>query len=114
MPHDPAVVSAQPLAPARAHARPPSRFAHHSSVLQALVGDVLQYAKMLGASDCEVEVSEGFGQAITVRCGDVENICSAIRASKFGAPIIRKLNTLFIGLFGTQLHRKAKCIVQRK
>ena len=74
MPHDPAVVSAQPLAPARAHVRPPSRFAHHSSVLQALAGDVLQYAKMLGASDCEVEVSEGFGQAVTVRCGDVENI----------------------------------------
>ena len=75
MPHDPAVASTQPLTPACAHAScSPSRFAHHSSVLQALAGDVLQYAKMLGASDCEVEVSEGFGQAVTVRCGDVENI----------------------------------------
>lgn len=54
--------------------RPPARFAHSSSVLQDLAHDVLQYAKMLGASDCEVDVSEGFGQVTTVRLGDIENI----------------------------------------
>ena len=33
---------------------------------------------------------------------------------KFGAPIIRKLDALFIRLLGTQLHRKTKRIIQHK
>ena len=36
--------------------------------------DVLAHARKSGASDCEVDVSEGFGQSVTVRCGDVETI----------------------------------------
>ena len=51
-----------------------SRFAHSSSLLQELASDVLKHAKALGASDCEADVSEGFGQSVTVRCGEVETI----------------------------------------
>lgn len=51
-----------------------SRFAHSLSALQALANDALQHARTLGASDCEVDVSEGFGQGVTVRCGEVETI----------------------------------------
>lgn len=42
--------------------------------LHELAGDVLRHARQLGASDCEVDVSEGFGQGVTVRCGAVETI----------------------------------------
>ncbi|WP_319243090.1 metalloprotease PmbA [uncultured Propionivibrio sp.] len=50
------------------------RFAHSLSVLQALAQDVLGHARAQGASDCEVDVSEGLGQAVTVRCGAVETV----------------------------------------
>ena len=60
----------------RDHAVPTaeSRFAHSLSTLQELASDVLRHAKTLGASDCEVDVSEGFGQGVTVRCDEVETI----------------------------------------
>ncbi len=51
-----------------------SRFGHALETLQQLAGDVLDHARMLGASDCEVDVSEGFGQVVSVRCGEVETI----------------------------------------
>ena len=51
-----------------------SRFAHSLSALQTLAADILAYARQRGASDCEVDVSEGFGQGVTVRCGEVETI----------------------------------------
>lgn len=51
-----------------------SRFGHRLENLQTLAQDVLDHARQAGASDCEVDVSEGFGQAVTVRCGDVETI----------------------------------------
>ena len=51
-----------------------SRFAHPLSALQELAEDVLEHARRQGASDCEVDVSEGFGQGVTVRCGAVETI----------------------------------------
>lgn len=51
-----------------------SRFSHPLETLQQLAQDVLAHAKSLGASDCEVDVSEGFGQAVTVRCDEVETI----------------------------------------
>ncbi len=51
-----------------------SRFAHPRPVLQQLAEDALKHAETLGASDCEVDVSEGFGQGVTVRCGDIESI----------------------------------------
>lgn len=51
-----------------------SRFSNRPEDLRNLAGDVLAHARKLGASDCEVDVSEGFGQAVTVRCGEVETI----------------------------------------
>lgn len=51
-----------------------SRFSHPLETLQQLAQDVLAHAKNLGASDCEVDVSEGFGQSVTVRCDEVETI----------------------------------------
>lgn len=51
-----------------------SRFSHTLDNLQQLAQDVLDHARKAGASDCEVDVSEGFGQSVTVRCGDVETI----------------------------------------
>ena len=35
---------------------------------------MLAHARKSGASDCEVDVSEGFGQSVSVRCGEVETI----------------------------------------
>ncbi len=52
----------------------PSRFAYPFSTLQQLARDVLDHAREKGASACEVDVSEGFGQSVTVRCGEVETI----------------------------------------
>jgi PmbA protein len=54
--------------------RAPSRFSHEFPVLQQLVQDAIGYAGKRGASACEVEVSEGFGQSVTARKGAVETI----------------------------------------
>ena len=51
-----------------------ARFTHALGTLQELVRDVLAMAAKAGASDCEADVSEGFGQSVTVRCGEVETI----------------------------------------
>ncbi|MEY4591740.1 MAG: metalloprotease PmbA [Pseudomonadota bacterium] len=51
-----------------------SRFAHSLETLQAFTQDALAYARQKGASACEVDTSEGFGQSVTVRCGEVETI----------------------------------------
>ncbi|MEF8713206.1 MAG: metalloprotease PmbA [Accumulibacter sp.] len=51
-----------------------SRFSHRLEVLQQLAQDVMAYAGKQGASACEVDVSVGFGQSVTVRCGEVETI----------------------------------------
>lgn len=53
---------------------PASRFSHRFETLQELARDVLVYAEKRGASACEVDVSDGFGQSVTVRCGEVETI----------------------------------------
>ena len=50
------------------------RFSHRLETLQQFAQDVLDYARKAGASDCEVDVSEGFGQSVSVRCGEVETI----------------------------------------
>ncbi len=55
-------------------AAPESRFSHPLENLQQFAQDVLAHAKKLGASDCEVDVSEGFGQSVSVRCSEVETI----------------------------------------
>ena len=51
-----------------------SRFGHSLETLKNYAEDVLKHARKSGASDCEVDVSEGFGQSVTVRCGEVETI----------------------------------------
>ncbi len=51
-----------------------SRFSHPLETLQQFAQDVLAHAKQAGASDCEVDVSEGFGQSVSVRCSEVETI----------------------------------------
>ena len=49
-------------------------FSYSHATLQQLSEDVLKHAKSKGATACEVDVSEGFGQSVTVRCNEVETI----------------------------------------
>lgn len=51
-----------------------SRFSHSADTLRQLAHDTLRYAKKQGASACATEVSDGFGQGITVRNDAVETI----------------------------------------
>jgi PmbA protein len=51
-----------------------SNASHTSDNLQQLVSDIVRYARQKGASASAAEVSEGFGQAVTVRQGKVETI----------------------------------------
>src|SRR4030067_2529439 len=50
------------------------RFPHSADSLRNIAQDMLAYAKQRGASAASVEVSEGFGQGVTVRHGEVETI----------------------------------------
>ncbi|KIO49299.1 metalloprotease PmbA [Nitrosospira sp. NpAV] len=50
------------------------RFSYPFTVLQNIARDVLDHAKKAGASACETDVSDGFGQNVTVRRGEVETI----------------------------------------
>ena len=49
-------------------------FSYPFATLQQLAEDVLKHARDKGASACEVDVSEGFGQSVGVRCDEVETI----------------------------------------
>jgi PmbA protein len=49
-------------------------FSYSAAALQQLSEDVLKHARTKGATACEVDVSEGFGQSVTVRCDEVETI----------------------------------------
>ncbi|MFZ2973385.1 MAG: metalloprotease PmbA [Ferribacterium limneticum] len=49
-------------------------FSYSHATLQQLSEDVLKHARSKGATACEVDVSEGFGQSVTVRCDEVETI----------------------------------------
>lgn len=51
-----------------------TRFTSTPDRLKTLAGDVLSYARERGASAAEAEASEGFGQTVTVRNGEVETI----------------------------------------
>ena len=51
-----------------------SRFSNSIETLRQIAGDLLQQAAHLGATAAEAEVSEGFGQNVTVRHGAVETI----------------------------------------
>jgi PmbA protein len=53
---------------------PNSHFTYDHAALQALARDALDYARGRGASAAEIEVSEGRGQTVTVRRGEVETI----------------------------------------
>jgi PmbA protein len=49
-------------------------FFQDQASLRQITSDVLKHARELGASACECEVSEGYGQTVTVRRGEVETI----------------------------------------
>lgn len=51
-----------------------SAFSFTAARLRELAADVLRHAEGCGASACEVDVSEGVGQSVTVRKQDVETI----------------------------------------
>lgn len=50
------------------------RFSHTDRQLRDIAQQMLDYAKQRGASAASVDVSVGFGQAVTVRQGEVETI----------------------------------------
>jgi PmbA protein len=49
-------------------------FSHSQDELRELAGVVLDHARAEGASACEVDVSEGFGQSVSVRRQEVETL----------------------------------------
>jgi PmbA protein len=51
-----------------------SRFSHSIETLGQITQDILAQARQAGATACEAEVSQGFGQTVTVRRGEVETI----------------------------------------
>lgn len=51
-----------------------SPFSYTDDTLRQLVSDTLAYAKSRGATAADAEVSEGFGQTVTARQGEVETI----------------------------------------
>ena len=55
-------------------ASPKHRFSHSSDTLQQIAQDMLTYARQRGATASTAEVSDGFGQTITVRQGETETI----------------------------------------
>jgi PmbA protein len=54
--------------------RSSSEFSHTPEQLRQLAADVLEHARRVGATGCETDVSEGQGQSVTVRKGEVETI----------------------------------------
>src|SRR6266581_2825728 len=51
-----------------------ARFSHSFDALKAIASDALAHAGEKGASACEAEASDGYGQTVTVRRGEVETI----------------------------------------
>ena len=49
-------------------------FSFSQDSLRAMAQDILDHARSRGASACEADVSEGYGQSVTVRMGAVETI----------------------------------------
>ncbi len=49
-------------------------FSHSAETLQKLAADIIEYARARGATASVAEVSDGFGQAVSVRQGEVETI----------------------------------------
>jgi PmbA protein len=51
-----------------------SRFAYSINALERITEDILSQARAAGATACEAEVNQGFGQNVTVRLGEVETV----------------------------------------
>ncbi len=51
-----------------------ARFSQPYETLRAMAAEVLEHARKNGASGCDTEISEGYGQTVTVRRGEVETI----------------------------------------
>ncbi len=51
-----------------------ARFSQSIDTLKQITQDILAQARQAGASACEAEVNQGFGQNVTVRLGEVETI----------------------------------------
>ena len=51
-----------------------SGFSHSAADLKQLAQDTLNYAKAQGATACEVDISEGYGQSVTVRRQEVDTL----------------------------------------
>jgi len=51
-----------------------ARFSNSTDGLRNIAQDMLDYAKQRGATAASADVSEGFGQGVTVRQGEVETI----------------------------------------
>ncbi|WP_024303145.1 metalloprotease PmbA [Pseudogulbenkiania sp. MAI-1] len=49
-------------------------FSYTRSTLESLAAQVLELARKQGATACEVDISEGTGQSVSVRLGEVETI----------------------------------------
>lgn len=54
--------------------KPSQRFSYPFTMLQQITQDALDHARKGGASACEAAVTDGFGQNVTVRRGEVETI----------------------------------------
>jgi PmbA protein len=53
---------------------PAQRFSHSETTLRQIAQEMLDYARRQGATACAAEVSDGFGQTVTVRQQEVETI----------------------------------------
>jgi PmbA protein len=55
---------------------PPKKtsFNYSQAQLRDIARDILDYARTRGASACETDVSEGCGQTVSVRCGEIETL----------------------------------------
>lgn len=51
-----------------------ARFSYSIDTLKQITEDILAQAAKAGATGCEAEVNQGFGQSVTVRLGQVETI----------------------------------------
>ncbi|ANQ85957.1 metalloprotease PmbA [Azoarcus olearius] len=49
-------------------------FSFSQAQLREIAADILKYARKRGATACETDVSEGFGQSVAVRKGEVDTI----------------------------------------
>ena len=57
-----------------AHSSKEAPISHTPDSLRQIAQDLIQYAAKQGATACSAEVSDGIGQAVTVRNGEVETI----------------------------------------